>query len=113
MPVEIREITGWTLGPLTHELRDPESPVRRFFATRFSRGAAGIQDRVRAALPAMVVPRATGDYATLGTAADWLLRYLVHPAVDYSLAIAGAQLARSRRRRRDRRPRRALRGHLI
>ena len=93
MPVEIRAITGWTLGPLTHELRDPESPVRRFFDTRFSRGAAGIQDRVRAALPAMVMPRATGDYATLGTAADWLLRYLVHPAVDYSLAVAGAELA--------------------
>jgi hypothetical protein len=93
MPVEIRAITGWTLGPLTHELRDPESPVRRFFDTRFSRGAAGIQDRFRAALPAMVMPRATGDYATLGTAADWLLRYLVHPAVDYSLAVAGAELA--------------------
>ena len=44
----------------------------------------------------MVMPRATGGYATLGTAADWLLRYLVHPAVDYSLAIAGAELARSR-----------------
>ena len=96
MPVEIREITGWTLGPLTHELRDAASPVRRFFATRFAQGAAGIQARVRTALPAMVMPRATGDYATLGTAADWLLRYLAHPAVDYSLAIAGAQLARSR-----------------
>ena len=47
-------------------------------------------------MPAMVMPRATGDYATLGTAADWLLRYLAHPAVDYSLAIAGAQLAWSR-----------------
>ena len=93
MPVEIRAVTGWTPGPLTHELRDPGSPVRRFFDTRFSRGAAGIQDRFRAALPAMVVPRATGDYATLGTAAGWLLRYLVHPAVDYSLAVAGAELA--------------------
>ena len=72
MPVEIREITGWTLGPLTHELRDAASPVRRFFATRFAQGAAGIQARVRTALPAMVMPRATGDYATLGTAADWL-----------------------------------------
>ena len=82
MPAEIREMTGWTFGPLTHELRDPQSPVRRFFATRFAEGAAGIQDRFRAALPAMMVPRATGDHATLGTAGDWLLRYLVHPAVD-------------------------------
>ena len=41
MPVEIRAITGWTLGPLTHELRDPESPVRRFFDTRFAAAPPG------------------------------------------------------------------------
>ena len=91
MPVEIHEITGWTFGPLTHELRDPQSPVRRLFATRFTQGAGGVQDRFKASVPAMMVPRATSDDATLGTAAGWLLRYLVYPAVDYSLARTGAE----------------------
>ena len=56
-----------------------------------------MQDRFKASVPAMMVPRTTSDYATLGTAARWLLRYLVYPAVDYSLARTGAEFAHSGR----------------
>ena len=91
MPAEIHEITGWMFGLLTHELGDPQSPVRRFFATRFTQGAGAVQEPVQGwcrAPPATMRPWAPRP--------GWLLRYLVHPAADYWLAWTGAGFARSR-----------------
>jgi hypothetical protein len=43
------------------------------------------------------VARAEADPATVGTAADWLLRFLVRPKPDMHLAVLGVmQCAKSR-----------------
>jgi hypothetical protein len=80
-------------GPMTTELADIRSPVRQFFSAQFTAGLRDVQRRYREATPALVVPRAATSEVnpgTLGTAADWLLRFLVHPAPDLDLAFAGA-----------------------
>jgi hypothetical protein len=69
-------------GPLTSELADPASPVRRFLDERFGYGLRDVQRRYREAAPALVVPapdRQEVAPGTLGTAADWLLRFLLEP----------------------------------
>jgi len=80
-------------GPLTAELADIRSPVRRFLDDRFSSGLREVQRRYRLAAPGLVVPPADREEAnpgTLGGAADWLLRFLLHPAPSLELAITGA-----------------------
>jgi hypothetical protein len=54
-----------------------------------------VQRGYREGAPALVVPGAAQSEAnpgTVGTAADWLLRFLVHPEPHLDLAIAGAAL---------------------
>jgi hypothetical protein len=78
---------------LTRELDDVHSPVRRFLQERYTYGLREVQRQFRAAGPSLVVPSVPRDAAnprTVGTAADWLLRFLLHPAPDVSLAMAGA-----------------------
>lgn len=80
-------------GPLTAELADPRSPVRRFLDARFSSGLRDVQRRYRLDAPGLVVPAAGQGEAnpgTLGGAADWLLRFMLHPAPSLELAITGA-----------------------
>ncbi len=81
--------------PLTGELADIHSPVRQFFDSRFSSGLRNIQSRYRQSAPALTVPpvlRADANPGTVGTAADWLLRFLLHPSPALELAAKGAVL---------------------
>jgi len=80
------------LGSLTTEISDPASPVRRFLDDRFTPGLRAVQRNYRADPPGMAVhPAAAGaaNPGTTGTAADWLLRFLLHPRPDLHLPLAG------------------------
>lgn len=82
-------------GPLTAELDIKDSPVRRFFDEKFSSGLRDIQRRYRQPSPALVVPavdRQEANPGTVGTAADWLLRFELCPRPSLRLAAAGAAL---------------------
>jgi hypothetical protein len=82
-------------GPLTAELNTKDSPVRRFLDERFTSGLRDVQRRYRQASPALVVPSADRQEAnpgTVGTAADWLLRFMLYPQPSLKLAAAGAAL---------------------
>lgn len=81
--------------PLTGEFVDTRSPVRRFLDSRFSGGLRNVQIRYRHFGPVLTVQpvrRTEGGTATVGTAGDWLLRFLLHPspalepAADHSAA---------------------------
>lgn len=77
---------------LTGELADTASPVRKFFDARFTAGLREVQRRYREAAPSLVVPPVAASEAnpgTIGTAADWVLRFLVHPHPDLDLAMVG------------------------
>jgi len=75
-------------GPLTRALDDPRSPVRLFLEKRFP-NLGDIQRRYRENAPALAVPDNEANPGTVGTACDWLLRYLVHPQPDVHLALMG------------------------
>jgi len=82
-------------GPLTAELNSKDSPVRRFLDERFTTGLREVQRRYRQANPALVVPpadRVEVNPGTVGTAADWLMRFMLHPRPSLKLAAAGAVL---------------------
>jgi hypothetical protein len=86
-------------GPLTFELADASSPVRRFLEARFGVGLRDVQRRYREDAPDLVVPPVPRDVVnpgTLGSAADWLLRFMLHPAPSLELAITGAGFFRER-----------------
>ena len=81
-------------GPLTAELNIKDSPVRRFLDERFTSGLRDVQRRYRQASPggSSCLPR-TGRkpiQELSGTAADWLLRFMLHPRPSLKLAAAGA-----------------------
>lgn len=85
------------LRPLTAELDDKNSPVRRFLDERFTVGLRDVQRRYRQAAPSQAVmsaDRREANPGTVGTAADWLLRFLLHPTPSLALAAAGADLVR-------------------
>ena len=82
-------------GPLTYELAQKDSPIRQFFDDRLVPGLKDVQAAYRAAAgPILVpaVPRETADAGTIGTAADWMMRFLVHPSPSLRLAAQGASL---------------------
>lgn len=82
-------------GPLTYELARKDSPVRQFFDDRLTAGLKEVQAAYRAAAsPVLVpgVPREVADAGTIGTAADWLMRFLVSPVPSLGLAEQGAAL---------------------
>jgi hypothetical protein len=82
-------------GPLTYELAQKDSPIRQFFDDRLSAGLKDVQAAYRAAAgPLLVpgVPREAADPGTIGTAADWMMRFLVHPTPSLGLAGQGAAL---------------------
>jgi len=82
-------------GPLTYELAQKDSPIRRFFDDRLAPGLKDVQAAYRkAAGPLLVpgVPREAADAGTIGTAADWMMRFLVHPNPSLRLAAQGASL---------------------
>jgi len=82
-------------GPLTSELASKDSPIRQFFDDRFAPGLKDAQAAYReAAGPILIpgVPRETADAGTIGTAADWMMRFLMHPNPSLRLAAQGAAL---------------------
>jgi hypothetical protein len=84
-------------GPLTYELALKDSPVRQFLDDRLTPGLRDVQAAYRSgAGPILVpgVPREEADAGTIGTAADWLMRFLVHPNPSLKLAAQGAGLCR-------------------
>lgn len=81
-------------GPLTAEIKNIRSPVRQFLDERFTSGLRDVQRRYREGAGTLVVPRSDANPGTVGTAADWLLRFLIHPSPDVHLAMAGAALCR-------------------
>ena len=82
-------------GPLTYELALKDSPIRQFFDVRLSAGLKDAQAVYRAAAGPILVPgvsREAADAGTIGTAADWMMRFLVHPNPSLRLAAQGASL---------------------
>jgi len=79
-------------GPLTAELDDPRSVVREFLGERFTDGLREMQRQYRQGAPSLAIPRNDANPGTVGTAADWLLRFLVHPQPDLHLALVGSAL---------------------
>jgi hypothetical protein len=82
-------------GPLTYEVAQKDSPFRQFFDDRLTAGLKEVQAAYRrAAGPVLVpgVPREMADPGTIGTAADWLMRFLVHPVPSLRVAARGAAL---------------------
>jgi hypothetical protein len=78
-------------GSLGAEVRDRRSAVRRFLADRFGAGLRGVQRRYRASAPELAVPSQGAAAGTVAVAADWLLRFLIHPAPDLDLVMAGVR----------------------
>jgi hypothetical protein len=86
-------------GPLTAELSIKDSPVRRFLDERFTNGLREVQRRYREIGPALIVPsvdRQEANPGTIGTAADWLLRFMLYSRPSLKLAATGAALCGSR-----------------
>lgn len=99
MSVRRRIISGMSRyvirGPLTYELAQKDSPIRQFFDDRLGAGLKDVQAAYRTgASPVLVpgVPREAADPGTTGTAADWMMRFLVHPVPSLALAAQGASL---------------------
>lgn len=69
-------------GPLTYELSLKDSPIRQFFDDRLIPGLKEAQAVYCGGAGPMLIPgvaRQDADAGTIGTAADWLTRFLVHP----------------------------------
>jgi hypothetical protein len=73
---------------LTGELRKPDSPIRRFFEERLG-SIGGIQRNFRENAGQLRVPSGEANAGTVGTATDWLLRFLVRPDPPVDLAMRG------------------------
>lgn len=80
-------------GPLTAEIANVRSPVRQFLGELCANGLRDVQRRYREAVSELAVPaapRSEADPGTVGTAADWLLRFLVDPEPELDLVMTGA-----------------------
>lgn len=77
---------------LTRELDNRQSPIRVFIEERLSTSAA-LQREFREGAGALVVNGTGASPGTVGTAADWLLRFLVCPYPETELACRGAAMA--------------------
>lgn len=78
---------------LTRELDNPRSPVRAFLDKRLASGLRAVQTRYRKGAPGtLLVSGGTANAGTVGTAADWLLRFLIHPAPSLSIPLHGAAI---------------------
>ncbi len=77
-----------TWGPLTYELGKATSPVAAFFKKRYPNTRA-VQQRYRDGVGSIVIGSGGAHPATLGTAFDWAVRFLLHPQPCPDLAIQG------------------------
>lgn len=88
---EIQTPNRW--AALTRELDNPRSPVRVFLDDLMTSGLRAVQARYRNGAPAApIVPPGTANPGTIGTAADWLLRFLIHPTPSLAIPLSGARL---------------------
>ena len=91
MPEEdpVRIAGKYRFSCVTTELRDTASPVALFMKERFN--LRDIQKQYRTQCPEIIVPGnlTAGEAAVLGTAADWQMRFLIHPEPDLHLASLG------------------------
>lgn len=88
---EIQQSNRW--APLTREIDNPRSPLRAFLDDRMTPGLKSVQTRYRTDAPATpLVPSGTANTGTIGTAADWLLRFLIHSAPSLYIPMRGAEL---------------------
>lgn len=86
---DIQQSNRW--APLTRELDNPRSPLRAFLDDRMTPGLKSVQARYRTDAPAtLLVPSGTANAGTIGTAADWLLRFLIHPTPSLYIPLRGA-----------------------
>jgi hypothetical protein len=101
MSARWRILSGMTTcviqGPLTHELALKDSPIRQFFDDQLTPGLKDAQAAYCSDIGSLLilgVPREAADSGTIGTAADWMLRFLMHPNPSLGLAAHGASLCR-------------------
>jgi hypothetical protein len=86
----------WVFRPLTREIKDSQSPVHRFLGELIGPTAVrDVQRRYRDGAGSLLVPGNDAYAGSVGTATDWLLRFLLHPHPDVRLAMAGARIAGS------------------
>jgi hypothetical protein len=90
----IGDMRRYVRGPLAYEL-SKDSPIRRFFYGLLTPRLKDAQAAYRAGagpLPVPGVPREAADQGAIGTAADWMLRMMVHPSPSLLLAAQDASL---------------------
>lgn len=88
---DIRTPNRW--AALTRELDNPRSPVRVFLDERLTPGLKEVQGRYRKAAPdTLLLPPGDAHPGTVGTAADWLLKFLIHPTPNLHIPQHGARL---------------------
>lgn len=81
-----------TSGSLKGELKNPRSPIRVFLDAQFAPGLRGVQAEHRKQVPTVpLVPPGTATAGTVGTAAEWVLKCLIHPAPSLHLPLFGAE----------------------
>ncbi|WP_328415017.1 hypothetical protein OG470_22020 [Micromonospora sp. NBC_00389] len=81
-------ISGWPA--LTVTLSNRNSPARLFIQERFGRWQ-DLQARYRESVGSLVVPGSQVNPGTIGTAFDWMVRFMVYPRPDLRLALLGAR----------------------
>lgn len=82
-------ISGWP--SLTAALSDRNSPARSFIQERFGRWQ-DLQARYRGSVGPLAVPAGQANPATIGSAFDWMVRFMVHPRPDLRLALIGVRI---------------------
>ncbi|MGC4851408.1 hypothetical protein ACLQ3F_29620 [Micromonospora sp. DT15] len=82
-------VSGWPA--LTVALSNRASPARLFIQGRFGRWQ-DLQARYRESVGSLVVPGIQANPGTIGSAFDWMVRFMVHPRPDLRLALLGARI---------------------
>ena len=75
---------------LTGELKRTDSPIRQFLDEHLPNTKRLLAD-YRLGAGRLLVPSSGANPGTVGTATDWLFRFLVYPHPDLRLAMAGAR----------------------
>jgi hypothetical protein len=79
------------MASLTVVLSGRNSPPRLFIQERFGRWR-DLQARYRESVGPLALPRRSGEPGTIGSAFDWMVRFMVHPRPDLRLALIGVRM---------------------
>ncbi|MFJ6154282.1 hypothetical protein [Micromonospora profundi] len=82
-------VSGWPA--LTVALSNRASPARLFIQGRFGHWQ-DLQARYWESVGSLVVPGSKANPGTVGSAFDWMVRFMVHPRPDLRLALLGARI---------------------